>query len=172
MGQDKAGLLVDGEPLAQRTCRLLSGVCTSLLVLGPDPVGTYPFLPDVCPGAGPLAAIAHLKPDQDLVMLVSCDLPRFDPALVNVFQDHLGALDAVIPVIEGRLQPLCGLYRAVTFEVAAQLFRDGNRSVMPWLTHIEVREIDAEAIAAAGLDPRSVMGVNTPEEFAAIMGER
>lgn len=159
MGERKASLVLHDETMSARMTRLLNSVGVSTVILGPEGI------PDEREWAGPLAAIAAYKPQSPWVFLLSCDIPRFDPNLVQFFMLRAEEFDAVLPLHEGRVQPLCGLYRAHTFPKAAELIaRDVNR-VLAWVELLPVKIVSALDLATAGFDPRSIMGANTPEEW-------
>lgn len=165
MGVDKASMPVNGEPAATRLVRLLGEAGIASTILGPE------GMPDAEPYAGPLAALAAFVPAQPWVFIASCDLPRFDARVVSFLFSMASAADAAIPIIEGRVQPLCGVYRAETLEVASAMNRNGIQRVMAWVETLTVIQISGEAFAAAGLDPRCVQGANTPEEWKALVQE-
>jgi molybdopterin-guanine dinucleotide biosynthesis protein A len=139
MGQDKAKLLVEGEHLAARILRLLREAGITVTTCGREPVGTEPFLKDTEEFAGPLAALAEFQPQTDLVFVCSCDLPGFDASIVTRLCEELGDGDAVVPQTDGRLQPLCALYRASAFQVVRELHGAGEKRIMSWLGRLEYR---------------------------------
>ncbi len=118
-------------------------------VLGREPIEGAAFLKDSEEFAGPLAALAAFHPRRPFVLVVSCDLPLFDPRVVPLLRDEIGEFDAAIPVADRRLQPLCGLYRSRCFEIASAALREGRRSVFAWVERLSVREIPEKALTAA-----------------------
>jgi len=166
MGQDKASLLVDGVPLAERIVSSLLRAGVPVTVLGRSPIEGAAFLPDAEDFSGPLSALARFKPSAGTVFLTSCDVPLFDVELVGVLARQLNESEAVTPVIEGYRQPLSALYRASAFDRLPALIAQGKRSMMAWLDSLDVDEIDEAGIVRAGLDPRCLASANTPEELA------
>ncbi len=73
---------------------------------------------DPDPGAGPLAALASFKAKREWVFVASCDIPLLDGRVVEILREQAGSHDAGLPLIEGRLQPLCAIYRADTLASA------------------------------------------------------
>ena len=163
MGADKASLPVEGEPTASRIVRLLKEDGISTTILGPGGV------PDTTPTAGPLAALAAFKPSKPWLFVASCDLPRFDARIVSFLFELAAAADGAVPIVDGRLQPLCGVYRSTTLLAAAALHNTGVKRIMAWVDTMSAVHVGPEALSAAGLDPLCVRGANTPEEWKALV---
>jgi molybdenum cofactor guanylyltransferase len=137
MGRDKAKLLIEGEPLGERIARLLAQSGLRVTVCGREPLGEHPFILDDQEFAGPLAALSRFKPICEFVFVASCDLPGFDPLVVDVLLSQIGDHDAALPVSEGRMQPLCGLYRERSFDLVKKLVAGGERRLMRWIERLD-----------------------------------
>jgi molybdopterin-guanine dinucleotide biosynthesis protein A len=172
MGQDKATLEIDGVPQAKRLVDALLTKVERVTTLGRHPVEGAAFLPDAEEFAGPAAALARFTPTADLVFVASCDLPLFDPRIVDLLAKELGDHRAASPLVEDWRQPLCALYRAETFAVLKQVAAEGIRCPMKWLARLEPKLLDEKILEAAGIDPRSTLGANTPEELADALRHR
>jgi molybdenum cofactor guanylyltransferase len=107
-----------------------------------------------------LAAATH-----EVAFACSCDLPLLRAEVVRALYGMLNGYEAVIPLIDGKPQPLCAFYqRGAATVIEAELASGENR-----LTHItarlsahrpgnqELRRIDPEL--------RSFINVNTPEDY-------
>ena len=160
MGADKASLLVQGEPQAARIVRLLAEKGIATTTLGREPVIGASFLPDEEEFAGPVSALRRFRPTADLVFVASCDLPRFDPRLVDTLTERLGEADAAVPFVCGFRQPLCALYRGSLFSRIGE-----GDCAMSLLEGLNVRLVDDEELRSSGIDPLSTQGANTPEEL-------
>jgi molybdopterin-guanine dinucleotide biosynthesis protein A len=167
MGEDKAGLLVEGVPVAVRTAHLLGLHCDKVTVLGREPIPGYAFLADKADYEGPLSALSRFVPTSDSVFVASCDLPRFDARVVEVTLSLIQGYDACLPVVGTQVQPLCGLYRATAWPTMSLLLSEGKKSMMALIERLRYRTITQEGLAASGIDVRSVIGANTPEEWSA-----
>lgn len=167
MGTDKARLLLDGVPLAERILRELRPICEPITVLGREPIPGCQFLADAVDFEGPLVALSRFAPSRAMVMVVSCDLPLFSGAIVEALARRIGAHDAVIPSLDNRIQPLCGLYRAEAFAKASLLAAQGEHRIMAWLRCLRVLEVSSD-------EEPTVVGarnVNTPEELAQVKAQ-
>lgn len=164
MGADKASLLVDGVPLGEKLAAILASVCERVTVLGRSPISGYGFLADEEEFAGPLQALARFRPETDRVVVVSCDLPLLTAEAIRGLVAIEG-FQAVVPEVEGRLQPLCAVYGAGAFLVAAELAAVGERRMMAWLDRLDVRRVEPES-------PHLFRNVNTVEEWRAALDSR
>jgi molybdenum cofactor guanylyltransferase len=126
-GPDKPGRAVAGRPMVRRVLDAVSDA-TPRVVVGP---ATADLPPDVVltrehpPGAGPVAAaaagMALLGPATASVALLAADLPLLTPGAIRALRRGLasGSADGACYADEsGRLQVLCGVWRAVALRRA------------------------------------------------------
>jgi molybdopterin-guanine dinucleotide biosynthesis protein A len=136
MGRDKATLEVAGEILSVRLGGLLADVARPALEVGPGRSGLPTTEPD--PGEGPLAAIATgwrclrgLGFSGDVIVLAT-DLPLLTEEVLDWLAGR--PEDAsVVPVVEGRTQPLCARWCPDDLDRAVELVASGVRAVSPAL---------------------------------------
>lgn len=166
MGTDKSKILVDGVPSSERILRLLAEDGWDPIVLGREPVASFPFQEDRTEFGGPLTALREFVPQQERVFVASCDLFRFESVVASTLDLLLGARDASVPRVRGRLQPLCAVYSNRAFDL---LHSEGAlMRVMDWLALLDVVVADEAVLAAYGISPEWVLGVNTPDELNAL----
>lgn len=166
MGIDKADLLVNGEPLGHRLAHKLRSAGWEPTVLGRAPIQDYQFFPDKDMFAGPLAALRAFSPASELVFVLSCDVPLFDGSVCAILNRAISHCDAVIPMISGKLQPLCALYRFSAWTSLTQL---RSERVMDWITHLNARVLDDLALTTLGIHPEWCASANTPSELAKLL---
>lgn len=166
MGSDKASLEFDSVPIALRTAQKLDELQIPVTVLGRTPLEGFDFIADQQDFQGPLVALSALTPSRQWVFVASCDMPRFEASVVKELANLATSTDAdaLIPSIEGRLQPLLGLYRAGVFASLSK----GMRSMMAWLDTLKVVALPLEE---SGLNVRHYLSANTPEELASILAD-
>jgi molybdopterin-guanine dinucleotide biosynthesis protein A len=186
MGADKASIVVDGAPLLARTVAALLEV-TAYVVVAARAGQTLPPLDpraivvvDPVDDRGPLAAIAGAEPSLaravDRVFVASTDLPRFHAALVLALEARLGDREAVVPLVEGRAQPLAALYRRAALGRARLLVGAGERRATALVEACDARLVSIAELASdpalARLDPRlaSLVDVDTPDDLARLFG--
>lgn len=169
MGRDKSQLDVGGVGLAARVARVLGQVAYPVLAVGPE-AGTGLFsVEDV--REGPLAAFAAgmgalaVRGHDGPALLVACDLPLIEAPLLRFLADSLGAADAVVPVVQGRDQPLCACYAPRAASVAARLAGAGSLAMRDLLDALDavkrVPENEWDHIAPA----RALLDVDTPDQL-------
>lgn len=165
MGEDKAAILIDGVPQAQRIAGSLQALGMPVTVLGRDPIRGHGFLRDADEFAGPLSALARFDAIADAVFVCSCDLPLFDANIVSTLSAALGDKDASAPMVNGFRQPLCALYRSIAFAKIPDVLAQEGACAMRWLDSLSHATVGEDQLAASGLDPQCAQGANTKEEF-------
>ena len=185
MGTSKSALDHRGAPLLAHVVGVLEQHCHPRYVVTapgravPD-VGVEVLEDDVL-DRGPLAGVARglaaaAAAGCEVAVVCATDLPLLDPAFVAAL---LGLLrpgdDAVVPVLDGQLHPLLGVYRTALAPTAAGLAADAA-PVRALLRAARTREVGRSELLAdpalAAVDPGldSVRGANTPAEWAALTG--
>ena len=192
MGSDKLLLPVPprGIPLIRHaTDRLLTmaartvvvansiGVCEALLdssqsggLRGEDPavVNTdIHCIPDDSPGDGPLGGLATgLRRIEGWALTVAGDMPFLSAAACQYLTDLSdGGCDAIVPVLEGRSQPLHALYHSRCLPAVENVLAMGLRRMDSFWPYVRVRWIAASALRSFDPELRTFTNVNTPAEW-------
>ncbi len=118
MGRDKALLPWAGLTLVEHVARQVKDAAGCVTLVGsPERYRDLPFpgIPDLRPGAGPLAGIESALAATDALWnaMVACDMPSITAALLSGLFEEAGRTDAdcAVPVAPGgRPQPLCAVY--------------------------------------------------------------
>lgn len=135
-GCDKAWEPVGGEPLLTRVVRRLAEVSQAIVVVGsarplPPLAPVARVVGDDLPGWGPLGGIwtglRHIRGERAFV--AACDMPYVNPALAKaLFQ--LGALvPVVLPLVQGRPEPLHAVYSKRCLPVFLSHLAAGDRAL-------------------------------------------
>jgi len=86
---------------------------------------------DAEPGLGPLAGLAAglaaVAPRAEVAAVCAVDAPLAHPAVMAALIGALGESAAVLPVSDGRPQPLFAVYRTLLGSLAEQLVAEGER---------------------------------------------
>jgi molybdopterin-guanine dinucleotide biosynthesis protein A len=130
MGTDKAQLVVDGETLAARGARVLRAACDPVIEVGSG-VSGLPAVEEDPRGAGPLVALlagVGALGSPRAVVLLACDLPFVEPALLRLLVERPG-WGTVVPVVDGRFQYACARYGPAAFDEAQVMLRAGESSL-------------------------------------------
>lgn len=126
--------------------------------------------PDI---GGPLAGLASAldfgrRHGAAWVQTLACDMPYLPVDLSDRLARALGAgVGAVLPVSDGRLHPVCGLWRVASRERLEAYLATGRSSLRGFAEHVGLREVAWEV---AGPDP--FINLNTLEDLAAYQPSR
>jgi molybdopterin-guanine dinucleotide biosynthesis protein A len=177
MGSPKAWLPFGPLTMLARVVRTLQDVTHPVVVVGAGEDQDLPPLPsevvvvhDERQGRGPLEGIAAgmraLGGSADAAFVVSCDAPLVTGRLVSGLADLLGSHDAAVPHVDGRFEPLVGVYRLSVLPRVKEALAADRLAVRELLERIDARRIGAAEVTALDCDASVFAGVNTPEEYA------
>jgi molybdopterin-guanine dinucleotide biosynthesis protein A len=172
MGQDKALLPWNGTTLLAHCAANLQAV-TSEIVIVADRVDRY-SLPgcrvaaDLFPNAGPvggiLTGLTALGPGRHIA--VACDMPSVQIELLRLLLSAATEeWDAVAPEVEGRLEPLCAVYRDTAVPLLRRFLEEGNRAAQKALQSLRTLRIGEEALRRVDPDLLSFNNLNTPDDL-------
>lgn len=175
MGQDKAWIELDGEPLISRVAHVLAQVADEVLVVANDPrYGSLGLrvVHDRYPAGGALGGIATGvgAAMHDTVLVAACDMPFLDPAVWSVLVGHAGEADVVIPRIGGEYETLHALYTKACVPHMARSLAENRLRVISFFDAVRVLAIDEPELRAVDPTLRAFTNVNTPEELASALG--
>lgn len=169
MGREKAGLQMSGGTLLERAVRTLEPIVDEVVVVGTP--GTAPcgvrVIADETPGLGPLGGLATgLKRTRgERVLLVACDLPFLDRALLLYLMSLAPGYDAVVARIDGRSQPLHAVYDRRVGPIVDRQIASGAYRMEELVARLHVRWVEDAEIAAIEGGHRSFFNVNTPADW-------
>jgi molybdopterin-guanine dinucleotide biosynthesis protein A len=168
MGHDKATLVIEGEPNARRLGALLAGVVEPALEVGGQCSGLA-AIADEQPGEGPLTALVtgwsalSGAGHEGSVVVLACDLPLVTSAFLRWLAQYPGER-SVVPLVDGRLQPLCARWSAPDLRRSVERAADGARSLRELLEEMDpvtVRPSDWAGVAA----PSTLSDADTPDDL-------
>ena len=169
MGRDKASLWLGEATCAERVGAHLSRVVAPTLEVGPGRSGLA-TVREERPGAGPLSALAagwealSARGHAGAVVVLACDLPLVSAPLLRLLASHRSA-GSVVPVVDGRPQPLCARFSAAALQHGARSAAAGWRSLAPLLDHGDVVWLE-EPDWAGVADRGTFTDVDTPADLA------
>ncbi len=170
MGADKAGLLLDGQPLLQIVTASMQQLFAQVIVSVRQPRAGID-LPQVCdeqPDGGPLAGLAAGlgRITTPWAFMVACDMPFVVPELVELLAGYRHRHQAVVPVVHGYPQPLAAFYAAsclAPFRASLAAQQKGLRDI---LKQLDVRYVDEAEMLGADPQLRSFFDLDTPQDVA------
>jgi molybdopterin-guanine dinucleotide biosynthesis protein A len=174
MGTDKALLPFRGQNLLQLALVKAKQISPAPIIVGPrERYSVYgDVIEDQFPGCGPLGGIhaALCAAQSDLNLVLSVDMPLMSADFLRWLLQIAasGKEFAVVPEAEGRMQPLCAIYRRAARCVIEQALKTGNLKIGDIFPLIPTRYISEGEIRATGFSPDIFRNVNTPEDYDAV----
>jgi molybdopterin-guanine dinucleotide biosynthesis protein A len=174
MGQDKAWIELDGEPLIKRVADVLAALADEVIIVANDP--RYESLGlrvvrDRWPQGGALGGIATGigAATHDAVLVAACDMPFLSVAVWRVLLGHAGEADVVIPKIGGEWETMHALYTKTCVPQMVRAIAENRLRVISFFDQVRVLPVEEPELRAADPTLRSFTNVNTPEELASAL---
>jgi molybdopterin-guanine dinucleotide biosynthesis protein A len=181
MGQDKALLRLEGDsaPLLARVVDRVASLVDELFIVSPDREDYRrfgaPIVTDRFPGEGPLGGIVTaLGATQcDWCLIVACDMPFLNGALLRWMIGLRGDAEVIVPVTPGESRQgrtdvahiAHALYRVSALPAIECLMARGERQAAKLLTETRAIPIGVEQLVRFDPGLRSLFSVNTPADL-------
>jgi molybdopterin-guanine dinucleotide biosynthesis protein A len=172
MGRDKARLTILGHSFVERIGEAMRPVAGRVSTVGAkerDAFPAYGNVPDMVESWGALGGLhAALEGCAAAWALVAaCDLPFVTGELFRRLVMLREDSEAVVPVQrDGRLQPLCALYRTMPCrEMARRMIEQGERRPRALIERVRARKVSWDEISDLEGASLFFMNVNTPEDY-------
>jgi molybdopterin-guanine dinucleotide biosynthesis protein A len=174
MGSNKALLPLCGRPLIAHVTDRFSSNTDDLIIISPrntelETFG-YSVYEDISPGIGPLMGLytGLYYSKHDTVAVVACDMPFASFVLIQEEARLLANLkyDVVIPVINGKSEPLHAVYsRTTCLRAIENGLTHGIQRLIDW--HSEVKVYEMGEVEINRFDPSGLafFNINTPEDL-------
>jgi molybdopterin-guanine dinucleotide biosynthesis protein A len=171
MGQDKAGLLLDGTSLLQRATLSMQQVFPKVIVSVRQPRAEV-ALPQVCdaePDGGPLAGLVAglAQVESSWMFALACDMPFIQPAVIERMAELRGEHQAVVPLIGGHPQPLFAFYAKAALDIMREMQAAGEKRVRAVLQRLDVRYVEEAELRDYDPQFRSFVDLDTPQDYQA-----
>jgi molybdopterin-guanine dinucleotide biosynthesis protein A len=175
MGQDKAWIELDGEPLIKRVADVLALVADEVIVVAND--AKYESLGlrvvrDRYPTGGALGGIATGvgAAANETVLVAACDMPFLSADVWRLLLGHAGEADVVIPRVGGEYETLHALYTKACVPQMARAIAENRLRVISFFDQVRVLAVEEPELRAVDPTLRAFTNVNTPEELASALG--
>lgn len=186
----KAALEIDGESMLARICRTLINAVDRVIVVAargqplPPLADRVEVIRDQHPFAGPIAAIhaglGHAGVGPALAILAACDIPRLEPAVVQllVAAAREPGVRWAVPVVGGHPQVLVSAVSTdmqPTFAAATAAGQASPRAILAALASSDptaVRWIPEAALAAIDPTLASFADIDVAEDLGRLTGSR
>lgn len=171
MGRNKAFLDLDGRFMIEIVAEKLRSVAGELIIVADDAHLYLPFA-DLCVtdqfhGIGTLGGIHSglLAAKNDLSIVVGCDMPFLDPAVINWFIETAGDYDVVMLKKGEWVEPLHAVYRKICIPAIEKVIQAGKHRVISFFDAVRVRTVNAHEIGHLDPDLTSFKNINSPQEW-------
>ncbi|MBW8348446.1 molybdenum cofactor guanylyltransferase [Bacillus sp. IITD106] len=154
MGENKALMTIAGKRVIDRIIEEFTHVSEKVIVIANDELSqigdSVVILEDFKPykGEGPLAGmltgLAAAK--EGPCFVIACDMPFASSKLAKQLEQKLieNKLEAVVPVADGQIHPLCAVYNARIQNEVIGVLKEGKRAVKSLLDRIKVEYIEMD----------------------------
>ncbi|GKU78847.1 molybdenum cofactor guanylyltransferase [Paenibacillus sp. L3-i20] len=178
-GTNRAFLVVDGETLLQKQIREMQSCCNEITIVTNDP---QPFLrtvdrniriiTDYFTGNGLLSGMhagLSLSQNND-VWILGCHMPfpSSDAAKLLLTYKHEG-VEAVIPWVNGKSQPLHGIYDRSCAARIGSLLNSGSYQVSALLNRLRWSKISEPPFEEHGIGCHFVQSIRTEGDYARLV---
>jgi len=172
MGRDKALLVADGQLLIERVIDRVKPLSDDLFINTNSPEKYAQFglrcVVDVYPGKAALGGIysALLAAQHPYVLVVACDMPLLNTALLQYLIDLAPTADAVIPiVIPPYPEALHAVYSKKSIPAVEARLQNNDLRVLNVFDDISVRYVERSEMASFDPEFLSFVNVNTLDDW-------
>jgi molybdopterin-guanine dinucleotide biosynthesis protein A len=178
MGKDKAFLEWNGKSFLRHILEQVDTFSNQIIISGNKEKNLYlkeaehiknepVVVKDIAPYSGPLNGIASCCEfiKNETVFIATCDTPVIKENVVYFFLENIGVSQGVVPIINGKFQPLNTIYKKEAIKKAKVLYEKGVKSLFRWIKEINVKYIDESQLK--NYDPKLLMfkSINTPSDY-------
>lgn len=173
MGRDKAFVVLNGTSLIEHVLRRLTGLGDETLIVSDHPAAFSHLgmrtVPDARPGSGALVGLysALLAARGNSVLVVACDMPFLNRALLRYQLQLSTQADVVVPFHNDNYEPLHAVYsrRACLPAIEASL-EAGKQRLIGFYSQLRIVKVEEPTLRE--LDPSGLgfFNINTPQDLA------
>lgn len=180
MGQDKALLEVEGRALIEYVIDVANKVANETLIVASDRPEYEEFgchvVADKFPQSGSLGGIytALSEASNDYCLVLACDMPFVNEALIRFMIDELDDADAVVPALAAErsdqggpetLETLHAIYSKACIPAIDRQLNAGVFKVIGFFSEVKVKKLPEDVVLEYDPQLLSFFNCNTPEEF-------
>jgi len=173
MGRDKAFVELNGRPLIEHVIRRIANLGDETLIVT-NQLRAYSHLglrtvPDAVSGTGALVGLysALCAAQGDTVLVVACDMPFLNRALLEHQLRLAPQADAVVPRHQSQYEPLHAVYiRRACLPALEESLQAGEERVVSFYPRVRVLPVDEAVLDRLDPSGLSFFNVNTPQDLA------
>lgn len=113
---------------------------------------------------GPIGGIysALNKSSFSHALIVACDMPFLNKDILNYLGNYDFKEDALIPIVNGKIEPLCGIYKKSSVKIIESMIKDKDYKLMNLLKNLNTKYLDIK-------DNDNFLNINNPEEYSELI---
>ena len=174
MGTDKAWMEIASIPVIERVISAAAAVIDAVVIVGPS--DAVPFSrfdcevwPDRFADRGPLGGLhtAFSRGCPNGALLLSCDLPFINSAILQLLLDRSHTVDAVVPVAGRALQPLCAFYARSCAPRVERALERGELAMCSFVETLRTTRVLPDEYCHLGHEDSLFLNLNTPQDYDA-----
>ncbi len=152
MGADKGLLTFQGKPMIESVINHIQPLCSQIIISANSKEYKkfgFKVIADVFENIGPVAGILSTFPQavNNRIILISCDLPNASTQLLEKLLLLADNYDITLPVPEGIIQPLCGIYSRNIVNQMHSHVQKGETKLKNLVKKFNLRIIESKDIA-------------------------
>jgi molybdenum cofactor guanylyltransferase len=171
MGENKAFLKVNGEPLIDRTVRLYQAVFKEVIIVTTSPLDYLnqdaTIVTDILPEKGALGGIytGLFWAAEEYAFIAACDMPFLNRAFLEYMVRQTEGYDIIVPALPDGFQPLHAIYARRCLPVIRGLIERERLKITGFYPGHRTLTISPEVIRSFDPEGRMFINVNTPDEL-------
>lgn len=175
LGRNKALEPFQGEPLIRRVISRMGRVAPNIIVVANDlerieeldlPDHATPVI-DEYPGKGSLGGIytgLRASPNE-WAIFCACDMPFPNPQLYEEFLSRRGDSDAVVPVVDGRPEPIHAAYSKPCLGPIRAKLKANELKISGFFEDVKVQYVAESSVREVDPDLLSFFNINTQRDL-------
>jgi molybdopterin-guanine dinucleotide biosynthesis protein A len=178
-GRDKCAEIAVGRPLLQHVVDAVSPVASEIIIvrapgMSPPPVQSATPLrhaEDVREGGALVGLYSGLLvASQPVAVALGCDMPLLSRPLLRYLRSLMSRdVDVVMPLWEGKEEPLHAFYRRTCLSAIEKALDEGKRRIVDFLPGVRVRYVSHDKLRPLDAEGRSFWNVNHPSDLSRIL---
>lgn len=171
IGTNKAFLTVDGKPIIEKHISIFKELFDEVLIAANDDE-SYKHLgvtvvKDTMPGRNSLGGIYSgiIEARNEYCFITACDMPFLKRDLILYLMNKRYHYDAVVPVFNNSVQPLCAVYSKKCIEYIEKQLVQNNLKIIQVLGQMNVHYIPESIVRQFDTYGASFININTPADY-------
>jgi len=177
MGSDKAHVKLAGSSLLERVLKVVTPIFDDVMVSrhkrdgeGNDEIEGVRIIEDRLDGRGPVVGICSALQHacHPFVFVIACDMPFISSGLISYLTSLHSEWDIVVPVRDGRAEPMCAVYSRTCLDDLVERLNRGQRGLTSFISETtrSVLYVDAEQLRKHDPALHSFVDIDCAEALA------